>query len=69
MSNSEYDPPANTSSNSHLGFRLAVGLVGLLLLVMVVMLGRVSMQQSATAEALETRDNIRSEAQSGPARE
>jgi hypothetical protein len=57
------------SANAHLGFRIAVGAVGLALLAVFVMLGSVAMKQSATAEALEERESLRQDAQSAPARE
>jgi hypothetical protein len=48
-----------------LGFRIAVGLVGLVLLIMSFMLGSVAMKQSATNQALE--DNAAIEAPAEPA--
>jgi hypothetical protein len=48
-----------------LGFRIAVGLVGLVLLIMSFMLGSVAMKQSATNQALE--DNAAIEASAEPA--
>lgn len=49
----------DTSTNRHLGIRLAVGFVGLLLLALFVMLGQVAMKQSATNKALETHETLR----------
>jgi NAD/NADP transhydrogenase alpha subunit len=61
--------PEAASASAHLGFRIAVGAVGLALLAVFVMLGSVAMKQSATAEALEERESLREDAQSAPARE
>jgi flagellar biosynthesis/type III secretory pathway M-ring protein FliF/YscJ len=55
----------DTSTNRHLGIRLAVGFVGLLLLALLIMLGQVAMKQSATNQALETYETQREDA--GPA--
>lgn len=55
----------DSSSNRHLGIRLAVGFVGLLLLVLFVLLGQVALKQSATQQALETHETPREDA--GPA--
>lgn len=59
------DTPAATP-NAHLGFRIAVGVAGVALLIMFAMLGSVAMKQSATTQALETRESLREEAGSTP---
>jgi hypothetical protein len=64
------EPESETSSGADadmriLGFRIAVGLVGLVLLIMSFMLGSVAMKQSATNQALE--DNAAIEASAEPA--
>jgi hypothetical protein len=46
------------SPNRHLGFRIAVGLVGLAFIALFIMLGRVAMKQSATTQALETHESL-----------
>lgn len=59
-------PPA--PANAHLGFRIAVGVAGLVFLALVAMLGSVAMKQSATAQALEGREAPGKVAPSAPAR-
>ncbi len=64
------EPESETSSGSDpglrvLGFRIAVGVVGLILLIMSFMLGSVAMKQSATNQSLE--DNAATEAPAEPA--
>jgi len=59
------EPESEASSGSYLGFRIAVALVGLVLLIMFFMLGSVAMKQSATNQALE--DNAAIEAPAAPA--
>jgi hypothetical protein len=64
------EPESETSSGADadmriLGFRIAVGLVGLVLLIMSFMLGSVAMKQSATNQALE--DNATIEVSAEPA--
>ena len=64
------EPESETSSGADtglriLGFRIAVGLVGLVLLILSFMLGSVAMKQSATNQALE--DNAAIEAPAEPA--
>lgn len=54
-----------SSNHHHLGIRLAVGAVGLLLLALFVLLGQVAMKQSATHQALETHETLKEEG--GPA--
>ena len=63
------EPESETSSGADtglriLGFRIAVGLVGLVLLILSFMLGSVAMKQSATNQALE--DNAAIEAPDKP---
>ncbi len=69
MNDAETDSNRDASAKTHLGFRLAVGAVGLALLALFVMLGSVTMKQSATTQALESQGSPREEAQSAPARE
>jgi hypothetical protein len=64
------EPESETASGADpglriLGFRIAVGLVGLVLLIMSFMLGSVAMKQSATNQSLE--DNAAIEAPTEPA--
>lgn len=63
------DSESDGTPGSHLGFRIAVGVVGLAFLALFVMLGSVAMKQSATAQALETREPLPEGAPSAPARE
>jgi NAD/NADP transhydrogenase alpha subunit len=63
MHDSEPDAIAPTS---HLGFRIAVGVVGLALIALFVMLGSVAMKQSATSQALESRESLGEDAPSAP---
>ena len=67
---SDATPEATPDStpNAHLGFRIAVGVVGVALLIMFAMLGSVAMKQSATTQALEAQE-LRNEAGSTPPRE
>lgn len=69
MNDTESDVTSDATPNSHLGFRIAVGAVGLALLTLFVMLGSVAMKQSATTQALETRESLREDAGSVPAGE
>ncbi len=62
------EPESETSSGSDpnlriLGFRIAVALVGLVLLIMSFMLGSVAMKQSATNQALEDNAAIQTPAE------
>ena len=68
MNDSESDVTSDATPNAHLGFRIAVGAVGLALLAVFVMLGSVAMKQSATTQALEAQE-LRDEAGSTPPRE
>ncbi|MDP2432062.1 MAG: hypothetical protein Q8O33_08525 [Pseudomonadota bacterium] len=63
------DTPPASPPNRHLGIRIAVGFVGLLLLALFVMLGQVAMKQSATNQALETHENLREDAAPAAVRE
>lgn len=69
MNDTEPDTPSDTSANAQLGLRIAVGVVGLALLALIIMLGSVAMKHSSTAQALETRESLREDAGSAPARE
>lgn len=69
MNDTESAATQHATASNHLGFRIAVGAVGLALLALVVMLGSVALKQSATTQALETRESLREDAQSAPARE
>ena len=63
------DATPDSTPNTHLGFRIAVGVVGVALLIMFAMLGSVAMKQSATSQALEAQESLREEAGSTPPRE
>ncbi len=63
------DATPDSTPNTHLGFRIAVGVVGVALLIMFAMLGSVAMKQSATTQALEAQESLREEAGSTPPRE
>ncbi len=63
------DATPDSTPNTHLGFRIAVGVVGVALLIMFAMLGSVAMKQSATTQALEAQESLRDEAGSTPPRE
>ena len=69
MNDTDADSPADAppATRSYLGFRIAVGVVGLALVALFVMLGSVAMKQSATAQALEHREALTEEALPGPA--
>lgn len=62
------DATPDSTPNTHLGFRIAVGVVGVALFIMFAMLGSVAMKQSATTQALEAQE-LRDEAGSTPPRE
>ncbi len=47
-----------TTPNRHLGFRIAVGVVGLVLIALFIMLGWVASKQSATRQALENHEAL-----------
>jgi hypothetical protein len=53
MNDTQSDATPNATPNAHLGFRIAVGVVGLALLALFAMLGSVAMKQSASTQALE----------------
>jgi hypothetical protein len=61
------DEESPATPSSHLGFRIAVGVVGLILLAVLVLLGSVALKQSATTQALETRESLRQSSESAPA--
>jgi len=63
------DTESDATPHSYLGFRIAVGVVGLALLALFVMLGSVAMKQSATNQALETHESQPENVQSTPPRE
>ena len=69
MNDTESDVTPNATPNAHLGFRIAVGVVGVALLIMFAMLGSVAMKQSATTQALEAQESLREEAGSTTPRE
>ena len=69
MTDTDSNATPNATPNSHLGFRIAVGAVGLLLLAMFIMLGSVALKQSATQKALETHETNQDSAPSAPAPE
>ena len=69
MTDTDSNAAPNATPNSHLGFRIAVGAVGLVLLALFVMLGSVAMKQSATQKSLETREANQESAPSESARE
>ncbi len=49
------DNETEATPNTLLGFRIAVGAVGLLILIVFILLGSVALKQSATTQALEDR--------------
>ena len=49
-----------STPNRHLGFRIAVGVVGLVLITLFIVLGQVASNQSDTRQALETHDSLQS---------
>jgi hypothetical protein len=51
--------PSEAQPNAHLGFRIAVGIAGLVLIGLFVLLGIVAMKQSATSQALDAREPVR----------
>jgi hypothetical protein len=53
------DSPPEAPPNRHLGFRIAVGLVGLVFVALFIVLGRVASKQSDTQQALETAKSLR----------
>ncbi len=61
------DNESDVTPNAHLGFRIAVGVVGLILFALIVMLGSVAMKQSATTASLEARESLVTEQPSAPA--
>ncbi|HNE14814.1 MAG TPA: hypothetical protein PLL39_02250 [Rhodocyclaceae bacterium] len=69
MRDIESDTPADAPANAHLGFRIAVAVVGLALLALFAMLGSVAMKQSATTQALDARESPGEDARPAPPRE
>ena len=63
------DTESDITPKTYLGFRLAVGVVGIALIALFVTLGSVAKKQSATTEALATQESLREGTQSPPARE
>lgn len=63
------DTESDATAQTHLGFRIAVAVVGLALIALFVLLGSVAMKQSATTQGLEARQAQGEDAQSAPARE
>ncbi|HRH82217.1 MAG TPA: hypothetical protein PLW81_14350 [Thiobacillaceae bacterium] len=63
------DAKSDITPKTYLGFRLAVGVIGLALIALFVMLGSVAMKQSATTEALATQESLREDTGSAPAGE
>lgn len=59
----------DATPHAHLGFRIAVGVVGLALLALFALLGSVAMKQSATTQTLESRESLREEPGSASVRE
>lgn len=52
------DSTPEATPNRHLGFRIAVGLAGLILIALFIVLGRVASKQSATTQALESYESL-----------
>ena len=52
------DSAPETTPNRHLGFRIAVGLVGLVMIALFIVLGRVASKQADTRQALETHESL-----------
>lgn len=69
MRDTKSDTPPDASPDSHLGFRIAVAVAGLVLIGLFALLGSVAMKQSATTQALDARQALGDEARSAPARE
>ncbi len=58
MNDSTPEVPPDTTPNRHLGFRIAVGVVGLVLIALFIMLGTVASKQSDTLQALESHESL-----------
>jgi len=69
MHDTESGTAAGAPAQSHLGFRIAVGIAGLVLFGLIVLLGSVALKQSATTQALDTQASRDAEARPSPARE
>jgi hypothetical protein len=48
----------DTTPNTYLGFRIAVGVVGLVMIALFIVLGTVASKQSDTRQALETHESL-----------
>lgn len=69
MRDIESGTPSDTPANAHLGFRIAVAVVGLALIGLFVLLGSVAMKQSATTQALDIRESPGENDRPAPPRE
>ena len=58
MNESTPEVTPETTPNRHLVFRIAVGLVGLVLIALFIVLGTVASKQSDTQQALETHESL-----------
>jgi|APIni6443716594_1056825.scaffolds.fasta_scaffold01512_4 NAD/NADP transhydrogenase alpha subunit len=58
MNESTPEVTPESTPNRHLGFRIAVGVVGLVLIALFIMLGTVASKQSDTRQALETHESL-----------
>lgn len=56
-------------SSKHLGLRLAIGAVGLVLIALLALLGSVAMKQSATSQSLQAEEALGEDARPAPIRE
>ena len=63
------DTTPGSPQQRHLGLRIAVGLVGLLLSALLILLGQVATKQSATTQALENYESLQETATPSPVRE
>jgi hypothetical protein len=52
------DLTPEAAPDRHLGFRIAVGVVGLVLTALFIMLGKVASKQSDTLQTLETHESL-----------
>lgn len=62
------DTATDARPRAHLGFRIAVGVVGVALLALFALLASVTLKQSAATQALETQASPREGAQPAPIR-
>jgi len=58
MNDTESDTTPNATPNAYLGFRIAVGVVGLVLIALFIMLGTVASKQSDTLQMLEIHESF-----------